>query len=245
MVQGGPCGAQEYVRPRSPSFLAFPLMMHSWSRQNYTCVRYHLNPCLLGEADEVHINRSIVIDYLLKTFENEDHVGIAFIYCTYEDKDKVRQTPSNLIACLWMQLINRTPLSTEAMALYQNYAKIGSRPSLQEVLKVFHSEIARYSLIFIIVDALDELSEDMNTRESFLAELRSLPAKIRVMITSRDIPDISKGFSYMTRRDISASEGDMRKYLTSYITHLHGCVKENTGLQETIISNIIQAAAGM
>jgi hypothetical protein len=37
----------------------------------------------------------------------------------------------------------------------------------------------------------------------------------------------------------------MRKYLASYMAHLHDCVKKNTSLQETIISSIIQIAEGM
>lgn len=193
----------------------------------------------------MHVNRSIVIDHLLKTFKNDNDVGIAFIYCTYEDKDKVLQTPINLIASLWMQLLSSTPLSKEAIVLHKTRAESRSRPSLGEISQIFHTEIARYSKVFIVVDALDELSEDMGIRESLLAELRSLPATVRLMVTSRDIHNISDGFKDADRREIYANEGDMRKYLGSYTAHLHSCVKENTILQEMIISKIVQIADGM
>ena len=186
-----------------------------------------------------------MIDHLLKTFKNDDDVGTAFIYCTYEDRERITHTPVNLITSLWMQLVNSTNLSREAIALYNTYAKRGSRPSLQEVSRVFCAEIARYSQVFIIIDAIDELSEDLGIRESFLAELRSLPATVRMIITGRNITDISKVLKNTIRKEICASEGDMRKYLRSYITNLQSCVAENASLQEVIINTIIQSAKGM
>jgi hypothetical protein len=139
-------------------------------------------------------------------YKNDDDASIAFIYCSYEDKDKVMQTPVNLIASLWMQLANRTPVFKEAVALYKTHAESGSRPGVRDVSRVFHTEIARYSQTFIVVDALDELSEDMGIRESFLAEPRPLPATVRVIITSRDISNASKWFDDTIRREIYANK---------------------------------------
>jgi hypothetical protein len=207
--------------------------------------RYPFQSKLARGTNEVRINRSIVIDHLLKTFKNDDNVGTAFIYCTYEDKTNVTHTPVNLIASLWMQLVDSKQLSEQAIALYNTHARRGSRPSLKEVSKVLSTEIARYAQIFIVVDALDELSEETGIRQSFLAELRSLPATVKVIITSRGGVDISMGFNDTVRMEIFANEGDMRKYLTSSITHWHSWVKENLSLQEIIISNIIQSAQGM
>ena len=46
--------------------------------------------------------RSIVVDYLERSFEQED-VAIAYIYCSYKEQED--QTDVNLIASLLQQLV--------------------------------------------------------------------------------------------------------------------------------------------
>lgn len=69
--------------------------------------------------------RSIVVDYLKHSIEQED-VAIIYIYCSY--KEKGDQTAANLVASLLQQLAQKsTVISGEILSLYDHHTKNGTR----------------------------------------------------------------------------------------------------------------------
>jgi NACHT domain len=192
------------------------------------------------------ILRSMVVDYLERSFERED-VAIAYIYCSYKEQEN--QTATNLISSLVRQLVQRSPvISDELMSLYNCHIKKQTRPTLNEWSTLLRSMLSRPSKVFIVVDALDECTESNGTRNSFLAEIKKLQPSIHLLVTSRHISTIEHEFKDVACVEIRASDTDVRRYVDSRIrveTRLARLIKANPTLQENISSTIVKKAQGM
>ncbi len=192
---------------------------------------------------------SVVIDYLGKTIRHEPRkaVGIAYVFCNYRNQQE--QTSVNLLASLLKQLLQAegSHISDDMRKFYEDHMRRGTRPTLDEVFQVFDLELRRYAQVYIVVDALDECSEDNSTRQHLLSKLRALQAtsNINLMTTSRPIPTITQEFEGAIRLEIRAKEEDLQRYLEGHMNLLASCVKKSTSLQTSIKSEIIEAADGM
>jgi hypothetical protein len=183
-----------------------------------------------------------VIENLRERLKNDIGVGIACIYCNYKEKDA--QTLTNLVAGLWAQLArNSGSLSTEARDLYSTHVRQNSPPTLDEVSKMLQSEIARYSKIFVVIDALDEYPE--GDRSTLLNKLRELRPRINLMVTSRYLDAIANDFEGSPQLEISANVEDVRAYIVGRISGekmLSRFVSKDAALGENIV-NIVAGKA--
>lgn len=138
--------------------------------------------------------------------------------------------------------------SEDVTSLYNRHSKERTRPSLPEYIRLLEANIQRFSRVFIVVDALDECSEDGGVRDLFLAHLRYLLPNIRLLVTSRDITSLGQAFDDATRLEIRANDDDLRTYLQVRIEEralLRSHIKEDPSLKDTIINTIIEKANGM
>ncbi len=86
------------------------------------------------------MSRSIIVDNLRCRFEGVAGVGVASMYCNY--KEQLEQTPVNLLAGLWMQLVHRSnQLNDEVKSLYYKHADRNTLPTLTDVEKILSNEI--------------------------------------------------------------------------------------------------------
>jgi hypothetical protein len=191
--------------------------------------------------------RSIVVDHLNELFKDKKNVSIACIYCNY--REQIAQTPVNLLASLWMQLVSdRDSLSKDVIDLYKEHVKRGTRPALDEISVVLRSAIGSYSKVFIVIDALDECPEEKGFRASLLAELIALETKVRLMVTSRPHVNGEQEFQNAIRLDVIASDDDVRRYLKGRIPReprLVRIIKQDTALQKNIVDTIVKNVQGM
>jgi Cdc6-like AAA superfamily ATPase len=187
---------------------------------------------------------SIVVDYLSKMIRAED-VGIAYIYCTY--RNRLEQTPIRLLASLLKQLLLERRFIPESLKkLYENHIHKSTFPALDEVYNILHSEMGRYSNVFIVIDALDECADD-GAHEILLSKLNALQTTnpLNLMVTSRPILKIKQKFQKGIQLEIRASSTDVQKYLEGQMSRLAGCVRGNISLQEAIKCEIVKAVDGM
>jgi hypothetical protein len=181
------------------------------------------------------------VDHLRKQFGNE--TGIAAIYCNYKDIDV--QTPANLFASLWMQLVESHPISDDVKILHKKHVNRSTRPSLSEILQVLRSEIGSYSgsKVFVIVDALDECPQDNEIRGTILTELWVLQSAVHLMVTSR--PHVTAEHDPPCLMVyIRASDGDILHYVDGRISrdwqlarHLKGRPVMQEDLRKTVVCN--------
>jgi hypothetical protein len=191
----------------------------------------------------VEIFRSIVVEYLERSSEQED-IAVAYIYCSY--KEQGIQTNVNLIASLVQQLAQTKPtISDEIKSFYHDYtnSKKKKKPTVREWTDLLQLEARLFSRVFIIIDALDECS-DIN---SFLTEIRKLQLSIHLFVTSRYVLTIEHEFEMAARVEIRASDEDVRRYVGERIMRdlLAKLIKPDPTLRETIVDSIAQNSKGM
>jgi Cdc6-like AAA superfamily ATPase len=189
---------------------------------------------------------SIVVEHLEGRYEDDDSVGIAYLYCNFRRQQE--QNPSDLLASLLKQLMQgHISLPEDAKRLYERHKRKRTRPSFDEISKVLHAVVVNYSRTFIIIDALDECQVSDDGRRRFLSEIFILQANTgaNFFATSRFIPEIIKDFEGCISLEIRASDGDVQRYLDGHMSMLPSFVSRSLDLQEEIKTEIIKAVNGM
>jgi hypothetical protein len=171
-------------------------------------------------------------------FKDSD-VAVTCIYCNY--KEQAVQTVSNLVSSLLKQMVQgRNSLSDNIKSFYTHHQDHDTHPTLNEYLKALGSEIGMYSKVFIVVDALDESTED---RAKLLRALRTLPGTVNLMFTSRELSSIARQLHGTQRLNIRAHDQDLRTYVQGRIACLPR--RHLIDLQGIVQEKIIEVAGGM
>lgn len=185
---------------------------------------------------------SIIIQELTTRYSNNPTIGIAYIYCNFQHRDK--QKINDLLASLLKQLAaSQLSLPSTVKDLHDQHKDQRTRPSLDEIYRSLQAISTLYSQVFIIVDALDECQVSDNCRPKFLSNLFNLQAKL--FATSRFIPDITEKFNKGIQLEIRASGQDVQRYLVDHMSQLPNFVLSKPMLQEEIITEIGKAVEGM
>jgi hypothetical protein len=186
-------------------------------------------------------HRSIVVQHLETLFQDDDKVAVACIYFNYTEQ--MKQTVDILVASLLKQIFRVSGANSEKIkSLHKRHRTNSTRPTFDELSKLLELEMETYSKVFIVVDALDECREDVETRAKFLRLLRFFPKNISLMVTSRYIPSIAQGLNGMERLDIRATDKDIATYADNRINLAPQHIKD---LRELIINKIVKNADGM
>jgi predicted PilT family ATPase len=157
---------------------------------------------------------SVVINYLTRRTSEDRSLGVAYVYCNFQQKDE--QTADRLLLSLLKQLSKRLPtIPGEVSNLYNQHKTDQTRPSLEEISRTIYSVTVKYSRVSILVDALDECRESENCRRKFLSEIFSLQARcgINIFATSRMNGEIEKLFTNAISLEIRATDHDVKIYL--------------------------------
>ncbi|TVY81967.1 Ankyrin-1 [Lachnellula suecica] len=188
---------------------------------------------------------SIVVQELTTRFGDRSDIGVAYIYCNFRRQDK--QKIEDLLASLLKQLADCRLLPQSVKDLYNRHKAKRTRPSLEEVSATLQSVAAKYSRLFIVVDALDECQSLNGCRQQLISELFNIQvgADANVFVTSRFIPEITEKFIGRSSLEIRASDPDIQRYLSGHMSELPGFVGRSVDLQDEIISEIVKAADGM
>lgn len=188
---------------------------------------------------------SLVVDHLQQVFIHEKITAI-YIYCDYKRQDE--QTPLSLIASLTRQLLQQQDsIPGDVLKTHQLHRAKGTRPSFEEVLQMTRSSMACSSRLYVILDALDELGNAGQVRQTLIGHLRPLQDlyHFSLMTTSRYIPSLALDFHEPLCMDIRASAEDVRRYVEGHILDLPSCVRKNLELQKTIASAVVDVVEGM
>ncbi|EGN97152.1 hypothetical protein SERLA73DRAFT_161336 [Serpula lacrymans var. lacrymans S7.3] len=160
--------------------------------------------------------KTVLASYIINHLEKnkKDDVAVVYAYCSYNDRS--RQTACNLVASLLKQLVQDFPQTFGRIkSKFKRHREQDFRPTLSEVRDTLIDEIKQYSQVFIVVDALDEVTEDDDTRSEILRCLKSLEGSL--LVTSRDMSLIKVVLRDALHMDISAHEDDVRNYITDRI----------------------------
>ncbi|KAF2174931.1 hypothetical protein K469DRAFT_724913 [Zopfia rhizophila CBS 207.26] len=186
---------------------------------------------------------AIAIDHLLNTVQSSS-VGVAYVYCNYKAQEE--QDATSMLAAILKELAQTQPSIVEPLErLHKQHTDRGTRPSLDEVFGALRDAIVRCSTVYIMIDALDECQD--GTRHQFLAKLRDLQAgrDIRLMATSRFIPEIVDGFKEALRLEVQAGKEDVKRFVAGQIYRLPRCIQRDPALQEMVQEKIVEAVEGL
>lgn len=186
---------------------------------------------------------AITIDHLLKSVQDSSN-GVAYIYCNYKDQEE--QDTASMLAALLKQLVQARPSTADPVKrLFKQHTDRGTRPSPDEVFTALQDVLAYYSTAYIVIDALDECQNGIP--DQFLAKLRNLQAgrDIRLMVTSRFIPEITDAFKEAQRLEVQASEEDVKRFVAGQTYRLPKCIQRNPALQNRVHNQIAKAVDGM
>ncbi|KAL9034085.1 MAG: hypothetical protein Q9180_005600, partial [Flavoplaca navasiana] len=185
---------------------------------------------------------SVVVDFLRARYTEQKSMGVAAIYCNFKERES--QTPENLLAGCSAQLVQHT-LPDLLVESHRMHSARKTRPTWKEMIQIFEDIVTELDIAYLIVDALDECSEDV--RDLLLTFFETLPSNTRLMVTTRYIDEIMYGFRTSLKLEIRASVGDLEKYVASRIRsnrRLSGYVRSNGPLKQDICERVASKAEG-
>ena len=187
---------------------------------------------------------SIVIDYLQRQTSSEGQGAVLCLFCNFNEH--ANQTAYKFMGALLKQLTQASrTLSSGIRNIYDKRETVG-RSDFRVLADAFRTELKRYSKTFIVIDALDEVSESADIRTVLLEELRSCP--VNLLVTSRHDPTIEKQFSEAQHCEIHATDEDIRSYICERIgreDRLSRQIRRVPSLEDDIPARIVGSAKGM
>jgi hypothetical protein len=188
---------------------------------------------------------AISIDHLLRKVQSST-VGVAYVYCNY--KAQKEQDVASLLAALLKQLVQARPSIAEPVEqLHKKHADRGTKPSVEEIFGALQIVLSNYTTVHVVVDALDECADSNGTRGRFLLQLQNAQAMtdLRLMITSRPIPDVVGVLREAIILDVRARDQDVRRFVAGHIYRLPKCVQRDSSLQGMVQDKIAKSVDGM
>ncbi|RYP32850.1 hypothetical protein DL767_005006 [Monosporascus sp. MG133] len=186
---------------------------------------------------------STAIDYLRHKFLSQNGTQVIYAFCDY--KDRGEQDVRTILASLWKHLARSRVLDTEECETFEaTYLKPDVKPAKNEILTILRDEIARYSRVFILLDALDEFHSDHRT--ALLVALRDLGPNVNLLITSRYIETEAFDPKRSRHLEISAADSDIRIFISGRLnseTRLGRHVAKDPELADKIATLHLNALA--
>jgi hypothetical protein len=149
------------------------------------------------------------------------NVGHVIFYFSFSDSHK--QTYRNLVVSLVAQLCNKEPGLSMLRQAYEKPER--SQLGLDELQRILHSSVASYDELFLHLDGLDECPEVEDVRQTVLDGVQQLLTRapnVRVLVTSRDLPDIRSRMEALsaTQLNIAAEtvDADIGRYVSSQLS---------------------------
>ena len=147
-------------------------------------------------------------------------------------------------------------MAEEVKDLYTKHSRYRTKPNMNEIVSVVLAEISKRSIVFVVVDALDECPEDGRVRARFTEELQhiltsanSTETKVRLLVTSRLTKHV---FLDANEIEIRASNDDIRRLVRQRIERglsdhdeISQSVRQNNTLRKTLAATIVERAGNM
>lgn len=137
----------------------------------------------------------MIIDHLIAKYQ-EKNVGVVFFYSNYRRQNE--QTALSVVLALSKQLVEQKLGLLDTAKRFAKDSRSRSlvtaaSTTLENGVAFFKKTIEPFEKVFVVFDALDEYSNDLDERVAMVDLLRSLlvsvgSAKMSLCITSRDQP---------------------------------------------------------
>jgi len=153
---------------------------------------------------------SIVVEHLHEQFR-DNSIGFAWVFCSYNEEHP--HSIADLFGALLQQLLDRRCHNWAAVVELYNRHQYKTRPDLTEYAEILRSEISNFDKVYIVVDAVDELSHDIQIIEDFVTATSRLSANVKLLVTSRFSASMEHLSPNAARVEIRASDEDVKRYV--------------------------------
>jgi Cdc6-like AAA superfamily ATPase len=184
------------------------------------------------------------INHMLQSTQYKSS-GVAYVYCNYKAEN---QDASSVLAALAKQLAQGHRSGIDVVeGLHKLQHNRGTKPSRNEIPTLLEGLVKLYPTVYIVIDALDECQDVLGVCRELLATIRDLQSEhdIRLLATSRLLPDIEDAFEGTPRLEIRASRSDVARFMAGQMYRMPRCVQRDSTLQETIQKSIAGSVDGM
>jgi hypothetical protein len=184
------------------------------------------------------------IDHLLQSTQYS-LIGAAYVYCTYKAEN---QDASGVLAAIVKQLAHGHKSGMDLVeGLYKLQHHRGTKPSRDEIFTLLRGRVKYYPAVFIVIDALDECRDVIGVCRELLATIQDLQSEhdVRLLATSRPLPDINEAFQGLPKLEIQANRNDVERFMAGQMDRMPRCVRRDPTLQETIQRIVADSVDGM
>lgn len=166
-------------------------------------------PVLWGQG-KPGAGKSVLMSHIVDKLKDDAtrDKGVAFFYCEYSQASGT-QTPEAILASFSYQLlVQLKSIPQELMNTYQRHRRSSTRPDLTENMEILQKICTRFSKVWLLVDAFDEL--DPECGDDLIGVIETMMISARIMITSRPQSVDSENLEANTLRcTISAPSEDL------------------------------------
>lgn len=175
---------------------------------------------------------------------------LLFFFASWQRREMESQMPTAILANLLRQLLWwKTSISDETQQLFERHMKGGSRPDESALLACLMRETNKIPEIYVVIDALDELSEDCRPALLDRMQYFQLRRRILFMATSRGgistVALFDRLFPNFKSIQINSKPDDIEAFLLGEMSRLPDVVMQNIEVQEFIKSEIMKRASGV
>ncbi|KAH0372585.1 hypothetical protein KCU65_g1180, partial [Aureobasidium melanogenum] len=185
---------------------------------------------------------SFVVGNLLERYNNDNQVGIAYIYCQFSRHKE--QTPEYLMSSILRQLLEQQNIiPNKIRSLYMsNAGKHSLDPD--EVSDLLYTVLSSFKKSILVIDALDELHT--SARNGLMSHILTIQQKsnVNVYVTSRYTKDVAQEIPNPIQVNIRAREEDLRCNL-AIILERGSLLRKRPDLQKQALSKILRVADGI
>ncbi|KAJ5383019.1 hypothetical protein N7517_000930 [Penicillium concentricum] len=185
---------------------------------------------------------SVVIEWLTKSFANDDDIAATYIFFDFRRELSVFE----ILAALLRQLWQGSPGKSRTWSQPRPPREESMR--LEWIQNQLEARVSEFTKTFIILDALDECSVTGGTMRQSLDFLFSLQRKanVNILATSRFNEEIANLFTTAgAALEIQANEDDIRAYIDHRAAYFSPFVAKKPGLSTYIRDEIVKSSGGM
>lgn len=191
---------------------------------------------------------SCAIEECVKISDHDN--AVAYFYCDYNNTASL--DPINILGSLCEQVARQDEQSFEKLEEFYQTHHFPDRPAMPYASENLRDLILRMSSSFdnlmIIVDGLDECRGNVSQLVELLISLNQRSDNIKLLVFSRDEPDLREVLDSHPQVCIAAKSSDLQLYVGSEIevrTHKKRLRIKDPSLREHIMSRLIHDADGM
>jgi hypothetical protein len=123
----------------------------------------------------------------------------------------------------------------------------GTSPSSEDLIEVLRAEFSKKSKTTIVIDALDEWSDDDNDISLLISGLKSLGPHISFLITARPLSILETLFPKAVRFEIEPPPADLEIYIRKRLLERHhiGFLNRDPELLARALNSVLEGCKGL